>query len=91
MDQLYEQVAKELDKTNNQSPQEEENGGHGHKQTQEEEEMDVEEELKWMMLTKMKEMYNRAMNRDMNDFVDYNRKQPQGYNDRRARMEELVN
>ena len=75
MDQLYEQVAKELDKANNQSPQEKENGGHGHKQTQEEEEMDMEEELKRMMLTKMKEMYDRVMNGDMNDFVDYNQKQ----------------
>ena len=44
MDHLYEQVAKQLD---NQSPQEVENARHGHI-----EEMDIEEELKQMMLTK---------------------------------------
>ena len=52
MDHLYEQVAKQLD---NQSPQEVENARHGRI------EMDIEEELKQMMLTKMKEMYDRAI------------------------------
>ena len=62
MDHLYEQVAKQLD---NQSPQEEENARHGRI-----EELDIEEELKQMMLTKMKEMYDRAMNGDMSN-VDF--------------------
>ena len=53
------------------------------------EEMDMEEELKQMMRTKMQEMYDGAMNGDINDFVN-NQKQPQGYNHDGAGMEELV-
>ena len=41
------------------------------------------------MLTKLKEMYDRAMNGDINDFVN-NQKQPQGYSHGGAGMEELV-
>lgn len=84
MDQLYEQVAKQLDNQR----QEEENGVRGRMYTQADKEMDMEEELKQMMLTKMKEMYDKAMSGDMSDFV--NQKQPQEYSDSRARMEELV-
>ena len=82
MDQLYEQVAKELD-----NPQEVENARHGVMHAQANEEMDME--LKQMMRTKMQEMYDGAMNGDINDFIN-NQKQPQGYNHDGAGMEKLV-
>lgn len=86
MDQLYIKVAKELDN----QPQQEENARRGVIHAQANEEMDMEEELKQMMLTKMKEMYDRAMNGDINDFVN-NQEQPQGYSHGGAGMEELMN
>ena len=71
------------------TPNQEENTRRGVMHAQANEEMDMEEELKQMMRTKMQEMYDEAMDGDINDFVN-NQKQPQGYIHGGAGMEELV-
>lgn len=84
MDQLFHKTAEKLEKMYAQE------GDQNINAIQTQPEDDMEEQLKEVMLTKMKEMYGKAMRGDMSDIVD-DQKPPQLQHSKpRSEMEELV-